>query len=261
MISGTCALCTKAKILQKSHIIPNSVFRKIKQDQKSGQLIWFDDSASTPVQQSQDSWWEHLLCTDCEQIISNYEKYGLALLRGTDKTKINRHADGVTFRSHDYRRFKLFLTSLLWRASVSKQMVFSKVRLPNACENQARISLHSGKPLGPLRLGCKLLRLVDATSEDRGRFSFDSLNQFVISPLLRLHDGRPYCTFLFLFEGFLMEYFVRAIPHKQAYDHGVHKDSPTFFVPHKSIFDIPELVTLMVSAYGKHDRGLATFKS
>ncbi len=58
-----------------------------------------------------------------------------------------------------------------------------------------------------------------------------------------------------------MEYFVRAIPHKQANDCGVHKDSPAFFVPYKSIFDVPELVTLMVSAYGKHDRGLVTFKS
>lgn len=261
MTPGVCALCVEPKTLRKSHIIPNAVFRRIKQDHNSGQLIQLDDSDHAPVQHSQESWWEYLLCADCERIIGENEKYGLALLRGSDRSRINRHARGVTFRAHDYSLFKLFLTSLLWRAAVSKQPHFSKVRLPDDCQEEARMSLLNGKALGPLRLGCKLLRLIDNISETDGGFSSKSLEQLVISPIPRLHEGRSYYTFLFLLEGFLLEYFVRAIPHKQAHERGVHRESPALFVPNKSIFDVPELLKLMVAAYGKYDRGLVTFKN
>jgi hypothetical protein len=107
----------------------------------------------------------------------------------------------------------------------------------------------------------QVIALSDDTSETEGGFSAESLKQLVISPIPRSNKGRPFYTFLFLFEGFLLEYFVPAIPHKQASERGVHRDSPILFVPLKSIFDVPELVRLMVSAYGKHDRGLVRFKS
>ncbi len=244
------------KALRKSHIIPNAIFCRIKQSQNSGQLIQLDDSQHAPIQYSQESWWEHLLCTDCERIIGGYENYGLSLVRGSDRGKVQRHSEGVTFRAHDYACFKLFLTSLLWRAAVSKQPYFSKVILPEKCQEEARISVLKGQPLRPMRLGCKLLRMVDDTSAANGGFSDGNLEQLVISPIPRLRGHSSYYTFLFLIEGFLLEYFVRAIPHRQADDWGVHKDLPIWFVPHRLIFKVPELLKLMVSAYGKHDCGL-----
>lgn len=261
MTFGVCALCIEPKVLRKSHIIPNAVFRRIKHAQNSAQLLQFDDSEHTPVQHSQESWREYLLCADCEQVIAENEKYGLDLLRGSDGSKTYRHSEGVTFRAHDYRRFKLFLTSLLWRAAVSKQAYFSKVILPDDCKEEARASLRSGRPLGHLRLGCKLLQLTDDTSAADGGFSPEMLEQIVMSPIPRLHEGRPYYTFLFVFEGFLLEYFVRGVPHKLAHDLGMHRPSPVLFVPHRTIFDVPELVKLMVSAYRKDDRGVVKFRS
>lgn len=258
MNSNICALCIQPRNLRKSHIIPNAVFRRIKQRQNSGQLIHFDDFDYTPVQYSQESWWEYLLCADCERTIEEYERYGLALLRGSDRSKTQKHSEGVTFQAHDYARFKLFLTSVIWRAAVSKQPHFSKVVLPDNSREKARVSLLNGKPLRPLYLGCKLLRLIDDTSEADGGFSTENLGQLIISPIFRPQEGRPYYTFLFLFEGFLLEYFVQAIPYKQATEKGAHRDSPILFVPNKSIFRIPELVKLMVSAYDKHDRGMVT---
>jgi hypothetical protein len=101
-----------------------------------------------------------------------------------------------------------------------------------------------------LRLGVKLSRLIDYTSAANGGFSAESLEQFIISPIPRLYDG-AYYTFLFLIEGFLLEYFVRAIPFKRSQEKGVHKKSPTLFVPHRSIFDVPELVNFLMSAFKK----------
>jgi hypothetical protein len=157
MSTGTCALCAETKSLRKSHIIPNAVFRRIKQGQNAGQLIQLDDSEHTLVQYSQNSWWEHLLCAHCEGIIGEYEKYGLDLLRRSHGSRIQNHSDGVTFWAHDYARFKLFLTSILWRAAVSNQSYFSKVLIPERFKEEARTSLLTSKLLRPLRLGCKLL--------------------------------------------------------------------------------------------------------
>lgn len=257
--SAACALCTERKTLRKSHIIPNSVFRRIKQAQSSGQLIQMDDSKDGLVRRSQETWPEYLLCEDCERIIGGYESYGLELLR-TRNASVEDRADGVTFRTHDYRRFKLFLTSILWRAAVSRQAVFAKVILPDACREAARASLRAGTPLAPLRLGCRLHRLVDAQATSEYGFDQVSLRQVVIAPIPRLHDGRPYYTFLFLIEGFLLEYFVRGVPFKVAEQRGVHRNASVLFVPNKCIFDVPELVDVMAAGLDKHKRGLVAFK-
>jgi hypothetical protein len=258
MLLGVCALCLKSKDLCKSHIIPNAVFRRIKNNNDSGQLVQLDDSRHVPIQYSQESWWEYLLCKDCERTIRNYESYGLSFLRGGSNAKAYKHSGGVTFRGHVYARFKLFLTSVLWRAAVSKQPHFSKVILPPQCSEAARQSLLDVQPLQPLRLGCKLTRMIDYTDRKDGGFSDENLKEFVISPIPRLFEHAKFYTFLFLFEGFLFEYFVPTIPYKKKSGPGVHRDSAILFVPYESIIEVPELLRLMVSAYGKHDRGLVT---
>lgn len=249
---GACALCAEAKPLLRSHIIPNAVFRRIKQAQGSGQLIQLDDADETPVRRSQDTWPEYLLCRACEGIIGGYERYGLELLRGEGRLA-KEHTGGMSFPAHDFRRFKLFLTSLLWRAAVSRQPPFSKVVLPPACCETARVSLLSGKPLTARRLGCRLRRLVDPTGVERGGFSADDLRQLVISPIPRLHGGSNHYSLLFVMEGFLLEFFVRAVPLRLAGQRGIHTDAPVLFVPNRNLFEVPDLVKLMVSAYAKQD--------
>lgn len=256
---AACALCAEHKTLRKSHIIPNSVFRRIKQAQNSGQLIQLDNSEDGPVRRSQDTWPEYLLCADCERIIGGYESYGLQLLRVCSGSAED-HAGGVTFRAHDYRRFKLFLTSILWRAAVSKQEVFAKVILPERCKEEARASLLAGRPLSPLRLGCLMHRLVDTKATPEYGFDLNSLSHVVITPIPRLHDGRNYYTFLFVIEGFLLEYFVRAIPYKLAGQRGIHRDSPILFAPNKCIFEVREIIDILVVSASKHRRGLVAFK-
>ena len=249
-----CALCLQQKVLRKSHVLPNAVFRRIKRSQNSGQLIYLHDSEHAPIGRSQKSWWEHLLCASCEHIVGGYEAYGLSLIRESNRAQ--KQSDGVTFRNHDYARFKLFLLSVLWRSAVSQQPEFSKVVLPNQCKELARTSLLGGRPLPPLRLGCKLLRMVDDTQQADGGFSYENLEHLVISPIPRFRAESPKRTYVFLFEGFLLEYFVPTVPYKQSKSRGIHNDSPIVFVPFRSIFKIPEVVRLLVSAYGKHRHGV-----
>lgn len=253
---GRCALCLKTRKLEKSHIIPNSAFKPIKRE-LSGKVITVIDDKDTWVKYTNDSWWEYLLCSDCEDIFEKYETYSLGILKGAKKIEKVVHEQGVTFKNINYGEFKLFLTSVLWRASVSKQDVFSKVILHPSWAEEARLSLLNKKALPPLKLGCKLSKLNDPVPG--GTFTEESLQQFVISPIPR--RNRRTVSFLFAYSGYLFEYFSPAILYGDSRSKGVLKKSCIFLIPYQSITGVPELLDVMVSGLEKDVKGMVKFKS
>jgi hypothetical protein len=138
---GLCSLCIVESQLCKSHIIPNALFRRLKKEQNTGNLIKFNDHRDSKVVRSQESWWERLLCQSCERKIRDYESCGLNLLRASPNAMVSRHDEGITFQNHSYKQFKLFLTSIVWRAAVSKQETFHNVCAPAEAIEAARVSL------------------------------------------------------------------------------------------------------------------------
>ena len=222
--SGICALCRKPKGLEKSHIIPNSAFRVIKR-WNSGKVITIKDDKESWIEYSNESWWEYLLCSTCEDIIEKYETYSLGLLNSKSRGAILTHNYGITLKNINYPNFKLFLTSILWRASVSKQDVFSKVILHPNWEDEARLSILHGISLAPLKLGCKISKLNDPEQEDS--FCEKSLKQIVISPIPRIKKN--VISFLFVFLGYMFEFFAPAIPYKESKIRGVCKKGSVFF--------------------------------
>lgn len=251
---GNCALCTTEKLLEKSHIIPNASFKKLKRN-NAGKAVVFDYKKDTLIRYEISSWWEYLLCGKCEDIISEYERYFFSALRGKGGVKLNYHQLGLTFQNLNYSKFKLFLTSLLWRAGVSKQPVFSKVSLSEKYLEEARLSLLYNSPLGAMKLGCKISALYDPTPENG--FTPETIKQFIISPIPRIYNRE--ISFLFCIEGFLIEFYFPHIPFKKRMERGVYKNNSIFMVPYISIFDIPELSLLMVEAYRKNEEGQITF--
>ena len=254
---STCRLCREVKELRRSHILPDALFRSIKR-QNSGKLISFDDSKYTSVKYSSESWWEYLLCSDCEGIISGYEKYGLEVLRGIPKNMGQSQSSGLTMRNVNYPKFKLFATSLLWRAAVSDHDAFTKVVLPYSLTEEARSSLIFGRPLGAFKLGCKIARLFDQTLESEGGFSNTDIKQLIISPISRIRSR--YVSFIFVIEGYLLEFFAPSIPLNESTRQGFLKNAKVLYVPNKNIFEIEELVNIMVSGYRKADLGMITFR-
>jgi len=253
----TCALCCKSGELQRSHILPDALFRSIKREH-SGKLVRFDDLKNTPVEHSIESWWQYLLCGGCEAIISGYEKYGLEILRRTPKGAVYGGGGGITLTTINYATLKLFVTSLLWRGAISDLDVFAKVVLPVQLAEEARRSLFSGKPLSALKLGCKIVRLFDPTPESHGGFTDRDLKQLIISPIPRIRSR--YVSYIFVIEGYLLEFFVPFIPHSESDQQGILKKSVVLYIPDKSIFEIEELVEIMVSGYRKAELGMVTFR-
>lgn len=255
MIEGICALCKNNKKLEKSHIIPNAFFKAIKRD-NSGKMIEINSNLTSLVHYTSESFSEYLLCSLCEDIIEKYEKYGISVLRGEHIINLDRHNHGWTFTNINYQNFKLFLTSLIWRAAVSKQPFFSRVLIPEYLQNEARFSLLNNNPLGSLKLGCKIEKLHDPTIEYD--FSLDDLKGLITAPIPRLHN--KYINFLFVIEGYALEFFCPSVPFKESNKNGIFKNKKIFYVPLLSIFDFKELCIMMAIGYEKNQNRLVKLK-
>lgn len=123
---ANCRLCTKETELRDSHIIPRSFIKKVKGE--SPQLIKMNVGTSEKPALENADWKEKLLCSDCEQFLSNrYETTQLTYLR--NGRIVQKHPNRITFSSFNFEKFYLFWLSILWRASVSSLPAFKHVDL------------------------------------------------------------------------------------------------------------------------------------
>ena len=112
----TCALCRQEVSLVKSHIVPEFLY-KPHYDEKHRALLF--DKRDAPYTVLQKGLREQVLCEECEARLQVFEDYFARywFKRRPLPTKIV--APEVALSGIDYTRFKLFLLSIVWRASVS----------------------------------------------------------------------------------------------------------------------------------------------
>ena len=98
-----------------------------------------------------------ILCKKCDnEIIGKYESYASKILHGgeiSDRLKIkvksfiqDTGAGKLTVENIDYKKFKLFLLSILWKAHISKNEFFENVDLGKKYSEQIREMLLLGNP-------------------------------------------------------------------------------------------------------------------
>lgn len=129
---GLCKICEKQEAICKSHIIPKNFYKRIQGDTKG--LNPYDHNFQKHGPHLQAGLWEQgILCRKCDGMIGNYDKYAYHVLpAGLKRSQIHQRPQGLRTFILDpinVRHFKLFLVSLLWRMSVSKDKLFSMVKL------------------------------------------------------------------------------------------------------------------------------------
>lgn len=149
---GICKLCLKEKELVESHIIPKFMFKGMKDEKKAFFEITYNlDTAESKKQKKQkEDFDRNILCADCDnRIIGGYEDYAKKSMYGENldpkiapvcKNYINP-GDGIEYsvcKNIDYGKFKLFLLSLLWRASITTRPLFGEVSLGKTHEERLR---------------------------------------------------------------------------------------------------------------------------
>lgn len=135
-----CRLCLKEKsLIKKSHIIPDFLYKDMF-DEKH-RLVFATLVNIKEMKFFQTGIYEKdLFCQECEsEVLGELEKYSSKILFNNNLPKnqqviVERGIlpDGLKLMrvsNINYQKFKLFLLSILWRASLSKHKIFSQVDL------------------------------------------------------------------------------------------------------------------------------------
>jgi len=135
-----CKLCHQDKLLIKeSHIIPEFMYKPLYNEHHKIHLFEYP-KVSPPKLISKGYYEKNILCQECDNvIIGKLETYASKVLQ-SGKNEKNKPLTAWNYKTHqgmrvahiegiDYTKFKLFLLSILWRASISKHRYFEGIFL------------------------------------------------------------------------------------------------------------------------------------
>ena len=171
------------------------MYKKCYDDNHS--YIEFDADEKSFNKRRRKGLYEKLFCRACEAIFQSYEDYGKAVLYDKIKPRIKSERSPCSIENYDYTKFKLFVLSLLWRASVSSLSAFKLVNL-GRYEHELRDILYNGLETRVENYPCILYQTHTAHNLSDGVF-------MEIFPRKTKADGRTIYQFiadgLFVFIG------------------------------------------------------------
>ena len=164
-----CKLClSNKKLIGKSHIFPDFLYKDLYDKKHRLHKVKLPEISTTLYTQTGE-YDRHILCAECDNnILGKLDSYGKnSLIEGIveykSKTIIhelrsNSWGLDVQFWSGlNYKSFKLFLLSLLWRSSISRRIMFEKVELAEH-EEILRSMIYNGTPDEPDNYPCIIFR-------------------------------------------------------------------------------------------------------
>lgn len=123
----TCKLCNSDAKLCNSHILSEFIYGPLYDEKHSFHVL--SGLPNPPRSKEQKGFREELFCESCEGILSNYEDYAKRAITGGVLLDCKESLYGKAISNLDYEKFKLFKLSILFRASISKHLAFSRVKL------------------------------------------------------------------------------------------------------------------------------------
>jgi hypothetical protein len=140
---GICRLCGLDKKFADSHIIPDFMYQYLFDEKHKLILSTSDDFKKEDKKIKKRNTGDYdnsILCLKCDnEVIGQYETYASKVIYGKSilpaiapVIKNYYNAIGTEWSSVsniDYRKFKLFLLSILWRASITKRDMFKDVNI------------------------------------------------------------------------------------------------------------------------------------
>lgn len=252
MALGLCKLCKNTTELVDSHIIPNGIFKRILKA-NNGWAITFQDDEESWVERTSGSWSQPLLCSKCEGVLNNnYENYSIGAIRNSlSSIEFIKNKNDLTFKNIDLKTLQLFWASILWRASASSLEMYAKVQLPSLLEEEIRECLYNNKLIRTSLLDIRIFRLIDKNPDG---FNIENIKSAIISPFCRKFSN--FISFHFLLEGYYIVFVMPGYKIGHRIKTGLLKPkNNVLLVPFMNIFEIPEVVDLLTTAYGKHSNG------
>lgn len=127
-----CRYCGEDRKLIKAHVIPEAFFRRLRDGQAPPRMLT-NKKNEYPKRMPIGVYDKKILCQACEPHFQQWDDYAQDLLdvepKGASQIIENGQFAGYEIQEYNYNLLKLFFISLLWRASVSKHIFYSKVNL------------------------------------------------------------------------------------------------------------------------------------
>lgn len=127
-----CNLCDKESKLIDAHIIPEKFFKRL----RSGKIvpeIHSNIENEYPKRTPIGIYDQNILCAGCDNHIGVWDNYAQQLLlkEFSEENAVHHNGRKVAYRidSFDYEKLKLFFISLAWRASISSEPFYKRVKL------------------------------------------------------------------------------------------------------------------------------------
>lgn len=139
-----CALCQKQSKLRNSHILPEFFYHELYDLKHRAHIISTDPAI--PDRYLQKGLRERLLCEACEQKFSRWEHYAKLAFVDGKTIRITRGQNCTFAKGFDYKKFRLFQLSLLWRMGASSLEAYSEVEL-GPHQEKLRVALFHENPL------------------------------------------------------------------------------------------------------------------
>jgi hypothetical protein len=191
-----CSLCLQQRELRASHIIPEFLYKQLYDEKHRFWVVSVREDERNELKQKGER--EDLLCDECEERFSRYERYASLVLGGGLPLTVQRKGRLIFLGGIDYAKFKLFQMSILWRASVSSLALFERVTL-GPHEEILRRQLLSDDPGDPIAYGVIMWGITLAPGETPG---------VIMQPSKVRVEG--FITYKFVFGGMMWVYFVSA---------------------------------------------------
>jgi len=187
MKRGNCKLCLQNKELLYSHILSEFLYEPTYDEAHR-----FVSLSSHPWQKTrpfEKGLREYLLCRECEGQLARYEAYAASVLRKAGSYR-KPGSKVIEIPSFDYRCFKLFGMSLIWRCHISERHMFGAVKLGSHAEN-IRGMLAAENPGDPSDYPFALIKIEGTEHADR----------IIIAPSMsRFQDHNAYIFMAYGFE-------------------------------------------------------------
>ncbi len=199
-----CKLCQKdKKLIRRSHIISDFLYKDLfdYKHRLYETLLTPDYQLESKLRQS-GGYDKNILCGDCDnKIIGNLERYAsLVLFGGIDLSITHSPTKSESryfeVKGIDYRNFKLFLLSILWRASISTLPIFQNVDLKER-QDDLRKRLLKNDPGASSDYPCAIFTYLHQT-----RIS----HQIIAEPKVIINDAGQACAYLFLIGSILFAF-------------------------------------------------------
>lgn len=236
----TCALCLEEKKLCNSHIVPEFIFKRLKEGE--GCFHVYRESAKGFTTFGR-TFTEKLLCQECESLFSKWETY--ASLFFSDQIQLSGKPKGnhLVLSGVDYEKLKLFYMSLLWRFSITRNPWLKGHDLGPHKEKLRKLLIASD-PAEPWRYGCTIIAV---------KVDDEHVPDLLVPPTKAKIDGHWFTRLVI--NGFILAYITSSHPpDKRLQSMFLQRDGSFLFVRNE-LFDIPFLSGIALSA-ATHDKNI-----